>query len=366
LLYDVVAAPVALLQPDLRWATRGCGVRTGRSVRVRVALWITGLKRSVPPRTSTHGSGLPRTEWIVDETPNLVLPSWLPELHGTIAEGVVLRSWALSEVWRIRLAGVVPSTVIAKRGIGDRGDEAARYRKLIVPLGIRAPRVLAEGEPGVVVLEDLGGDTLRDRPSFEGFQAAVRGLAEMRVSSATRLATDPLLASGLRRSDAEIVSLADQARTSLSWFRPDLAGALDQPIDALARGLRRLATEPATIVHGDYQARNLLHTSNGGIIAIDWSEAHVHAHVGDLYLLLSEGTKHSGIDLAQAHDLQDLFARETGTDPTSVADQLVTGGLCHSLTALHWVLHTAVHAFADAASWIDGLVTDCQQLSIHT
>jgi hypothetical protein len=105
------------------------------------------------------------------------LPGWLPDFDGTIVGGELLRGWALSEVWRIHLDGVTRTSVIAKRGIGELAGEARRYHELVEPLGITAPRLLAEGVSGVIVLEDLGGDNLEDRPTADGYEQAVRVLA---------------------------------------------------------------------------------------------------------------------------------------------------------------------------------------------
>jgi len=59
------------------------------------------------------------------------------------------------------------------------------------PLRIPAPRLVAEGDRGVIVLADLGGDNLEERPTAEGYEQAVRILARMRAESALRLASDP-------------------------------------------------------------------------------------------------------------------------------------------------------------------------------
>lgn len=291
------------------------------------------------------------------------MPDWLPDLDGTIVGGEPLRHWALSEVWRIRLAGVTRKSVITKRGVSERGGEAQRYRELVVPLGIPAPELLSEGAPGVMVLEDLGGDTLDERPTMEGFEEAARGLARMRAAAAPRLAAEPSIGAGLRTTTADFMAIAGRAQKALTDLRPELAGALDDPVRALRSRLERLAGEPPTIVHADYQAKNLLHTAGGGIIAIDWSDAYVHAHLGDLFLLLREGRQHETIDGIRMEALPELFAHEAGTDLRTVTDQLVTGGLCHSMIALCWVVETAVPVDPMFADWIDGLVTDCQELA---
>jgi hypothetical protein len=299
----------------------------------------------------------------VIETASPALPEWLPDLDDPVTGGELLRGWALSEVWRIQVDGVTRKSVIAKRGIGELTGEARRYRELVVPLGIAAPRLLAEGSPGVIVLEDLGGDTLEERPTPEGYEEAVRVLARMRAEAARRLARDPALGAGLRRSTADLVAVAERADAAMTALRPDLAGALDDPIRALIGRLDRLAGEPATIAHNDFQAKNLLHTAGGGIITIDWSDAYVHAHLGDLYLLLREGGKQGAIDSVRREALPELFAHEAGTDPRTVTDQLVTGGLCWTLAGLRFVVEIGVHVVPEMHDWIDELVTDCRELA---
>ncbi|MGC4810818.1 phosphotransferase [Micromonospora sp. DT228] len=303
---------------------------------------------------------LPGQNAVVIET---TLPGWLPELDGTIVGADLLRRWALSEVWRIRLDGATRKSVIAKRGIGELAGEARRYQELVVPLGIAAPRLLAEDGSGVIVLEDLGGDNLEDRPTAEGHEQAVRVLARMRAESALRLGADPALAVGLRRSTADLVASAVRAATAMAALRPDLVGALDDPIRAMTRRLEHLSSEPDTIVHGDFQAKNLLHTSGGGIVTIDWSDAYVHRHLGDLYLLLREGRRQGRIESVRLDALPELFADEAGTDLETVTDQLVTGGLCWTMDALRWVVEIGVHAVPVSRGWIDELVSDLRELA---
>jgi aminoglycoside/choline kinase family phosphotransferase len=253
--------------------------------------------------------------------------------------------------------------VIAKRGVGELAGEARRYRELVVPLGIPAPQLLAEGGPGVIVLEDLGGDNLEERPTAEGYEQAVRILARMRAESARRLAADPALAAGLRRSTADFVAAAARADAAMTALRPDLAGALDDPVRAMTGRLARLSREPETIVHGDFQAKNLLHTPGGGIVTVDWSDAYVHPHLGDLYLVLREGRRQGRIESVRMDALAQLFAHEAGADPRTVTDQLVTGGLCWTMNALRWVVETGVHAVPVSRAWIDELVTDLRELA---
>jgi hypothetical protein len=291
------------------------------------------------------------------------LPGWLPELDGTIVGGDLLRRWALSEVWRIHLDGATRKSVIAKRGVGEPAGEARRYHEMVVPLKIAAPRLLAEGCPGVIILEDLGGDNLEVRPTVEGYEQAVRVLARMRTESALRLGSDPALAAGLRRSTADLMAVAARADAATRTLRPDLTGALDDPVRVMFARLQRFSGEPATIVHGDFQGKNLLHAPDGGIVTIDWSDAYVHSHLGDLYLLLREARRQGRIESVRIKALPELFAHEAGIDPRTVTDQLVTGGLCWTMSALRWVVEVGVHAVPVSRAWIDELVTDLRELA---
>jgi hypothetical protein len=97
-------------------------------------------------------------------------------------------------------------------------------------------------------------------------------------------------------------------------------------------------------VHGDFQAKNLLHTTGGGIVTIDGSDAYRHPHLGDLYLLLHEGRKHDRAGRIRWDVLPAVFASEAGADLETVTGHLVTGGLCWTMSALRWVVEIGVHA----------------------
>jgi len=122
-------------------------------------------------------------------------------------------------VWRVRLAGGVPAeSVIVKRAGGELAGEARRYRELVAPLGVEAPRLLAAtgGDPAVLVLQDVGTDNLEQRPTAEGYREAARTLARIRATAAGRLAAaaQPGIVSigaGLRRGTADFVDAARRA-----------------------------------------------------------------------------------------------------------------------------------------------------------
>lgn len=301
------------------------------------------------------------------------LPGWLSEAvaglgdGGTAVRGDKLRSWGLSEVWRVTLGGSPGRSVVVKRGVGEMAGEAHRYRQLVIPLGAPAPRLLAatggeNADPVVLVLEDVGYGTLEQQPGAAGFHAAISALAGMRVTAARRLSADPSIAAGLRTADADLVETARRADAGLAAIRPDLAGCLEHPTQALVHRLARSTDEAETLVHGDFHAKNLLQAPDGRIVVIDWPGAYVHHHLGDLYCLAREadGGPGPGSGLGRAAG---LFAEKTGADPGAVADRMVTGGLCWTLLALRWLAEEGVRAVPESRDWIDELVTDCQRLA---
>lgn len=302
---------------------------------------------------------------VVIETTDTGLPEWLTTVAGPVVRAEQLRAWGLSEVWRVRLEDPAPRTVIVKRGSGEMAGEARRYRELVIPLALPAPRLLtasggADAAPAVLVLQDAGPDTLEQRPSGEGYREAVRMLARMRAGAARRLREDPGIGTGLRRSTADFVDAARRAAAGVAALRPGLAGELDGPVRVLTERLGRLAGVPETIVHGDFHAKNLLHAPDNRLVAVDWPLAYVHAHLGDLYCLLREAGKRG---LPGAAGLPEVFARAAGADPRAVTDQLVTGGLCWTVLALRWLVEEGLAAIPESRAWLDELVADCRTLA---
>ena len=302
----------------------------------------------------------------------LDLPDWLtgPEgplgPHAVFVRGELLRQWGLSEVWRLQLGGPEPRSVIVKRGTGEMAEEAGRYRELVVPLGIATPRLLTtqggdEGQPVVLVLQDVGSNTLDQRPTAAGYEMAVRTLSKIRAVAARRLARDLAIGMSLRRTVDAFTETAHRAAVGLAELRPDLAEALDGPAKVLTHRLEQLSGQPDTIVHGDFQGKNLIHGAEGAIVPVDWPGAYVHPNLGDLYLLLREARHHERILKLDADALIKVFARETGTDPVSVRDQMITGGLCWTMLALRWVVEGV--RTVPVAGWIDELVADALSLA---
>jgi hypothetical protein len=282
------------------------------------------------------------------------LPEWLGVVVGEVAptDGDRLRHWGISETWRIRWTD--GSTTIVKRGAGEQARELDVYQHLLIPYRITSPRLLASHQGdgfAVLVLEDLGLETLEARLSAEGTHAAARLLARLRHDGAGRLGA----AGEFRFATPEITNTWVRAATALATVRPDLAGAIDGIEPLLGPHLTRLSeTVPETILHGDFEPKNLI-LGAGGPQAIDWSGARVGAHLGDLYSLIRD----VGRSGASVDGIAEAFAGECATLGAPVADlewQLALGGLVWTVKALRWVLDEGIRAIPEALGWIDELV----------
>jgi hypothetical protein len=157
---------------------------------------------------------------------------------------------------------------------------------------------------------------------------------------------------GSRRTTGLVRQNAVVIETTLPGWLPDLDGTI-----VGGDLLRGWELSEVWRIRLDGAARKSV-IAKRGLVTIDWSDAYVHPHLGDLYLLVREGRKQGRIESVRMDAMPELFAREAGTDPQTVIDQLVTGGLCWTMSALRWVVETGVHAVPVSREWIDELVTD--------
>ncbi len=277
-------------------------------------------------------------------------PDWLGRVAGgrVPVGGDQLRAWGICDTWRVRWAD--GTTTVAKRVAGEELTALDVYERLLVPHRIPAPRLLAAdraADHAVLMFEDVGRHSLAETPSLSGFMAAARLLAHLRHDASG------LVDAEFRFGREEILAEWERAVAALAAVRPDLAGALDRCGPALEPHLAWLdATIPDTIVHGDYEAKNLVVGDDGGLHLIDWATAQVGAHLSDLYSLRRDAAR-LGYPTAP---LVDAYIGAGGDATGSIDRQLAVGGVIWTLRALRWVLEEGIHVTSDAITWVDELV----------
>ncbi|MEJ8304978.1 phosphotransferase [Saccharibacillus sacchari] len=284
--------------------------------------------------------------------------SKIPVLNEA-AEWSLLRKWTLSEVYRIKLAD--GETRIVKWGGSEMAGEAGIYRNLVQPLQIKAPRILAFVQlenSGVMVMEDVGEHNVEQQPHPAHFLEAARELARLRTR-ASRLLDRKISPETI---DAHYVSAEDFLKLLDDLLNSEhLAGneVLSQLAKKLPDPLEKLyRTVPNSIIHHDYHAKNLVIQENG-IAPIDWPNAYLSPHLGDLYCLLGEASFRSQVARTE---MLSAFLEASDLHINDLRRQLPIGGICWLIKTLHWLVHGGTAIIPGSDAWIPDLLNDAKQL----
>ena len=275
-------------------------------------------------------------------------PNWLELIADSLKPAKVvgvdpLREWSLSQVFRLTLDDE-GRTLIAKRGIPTKGStELEIYQECLIPLAIDAPTVFASyasDSEYILLMEDLRGTDLEQQPSKSAFLDAARTLADIRAST-DRIGK--ISASNLQRHLLTKDQLLLDFDYVIGHAGSEHRDALGGHINSFSRHLDRLYQEvPPTLNHNDYHAKNLLHVS-GRIVPVDWANARISPHLGDLYCLINEGNdqpiSREALIGAYRSGLKDQGMQEDITDW-----HLDMGGLCWSVHCLQWILEFGLDA----------------------
>lgn len=288
-------------------------------------------------------------------------PNWLELIADSLKPAKVvgidpLREWSLSQVFRLTLDDE-GRTLIAKRGIPTKGPtELEIYRECLIPLAIDAPTVFASyasDSEYILLMEDLRGTDLEQQPSKSAFLNAARKLADIRAS-ADRIGKirDSDLQRHLLTKDQLLLDFDYVTEHAGSEHRDALGG-----LNSFSRHLDRLYQElPPTLNHNDYHAKNLLNVS-GRIVPVDWANARISPHLGDLYCLINEGKdqhiSREALIGAYRSGLKDRGLQEEVTDW-----HLDIGGLCWSVHCLQWILEFGLNAIPISKTWVPDFLTE--------
>ena len=292
-------------------------------------------------------------------------PDWLELIADSLKPAKVigvdpLRQWSLSQVFRLTLDDE-GRTLIAKRGIPTKGPtELDIYQECLIPLGIDAPTVFASyasDSEYILLIEDLRGTDLEQQSSKSTFLAAARKLADIRAS-ADRIGKirDSDLQRHLLTKDQLLLDFDYVTEHAGSEHR-EMVHALGEHINSFSGHLARLYQElPLTLNHNDYHAKNLLNVS-GRIVPVDWANARISPHLGDLYCLINEGKdQHISQETligAYRSELKGQGLQEEVTDW-----HLDMGGLCWNVHCLQWILEFGLDAIPISKTWVPDFLTE--------
>lgn len=265
----------------------------------------------------------------------------------------LLRCWPLSKVWRLRLQS--GETIIAKRGKDSMASEGEIYKNLLSRLNAVRPQVYdSYNEPhcSILLMEDLGTVTLEKDPGRENYASAARMLAEIRLSSQKQISSGRLLTSEFHKfvqPEDRVIKDLQKILVDLDVSKED-SRILQEAIKRLPYELNRLFRECClALTHNDYNAKNLMVQQNK-IIPVDWSNATLSPHLGDLYCLIQEAGKNE----IERSFIVDAFQERFCTD--TIDWQIHIGGVCWLIRGLCWVCEEGITKVPGTENWVAPLV----------
>lgn len=284
--------------------------------------------------------------------------SMIPLLNEA-TEWSLLRKWALSEVYRVKFAA--GETRVIKWGGSEMAGEAGIYRELVHPLQLKAPQIFEFVQlknSGVMIMEDAGEKNLEQQPHPAYFLEASRELARLRERSTANLErmVPKKVIENYSVSADNFLGLLNHLLESKKLANNDILLKLKK---VLPHHLERLYQMiPASIVHHDYHAKNLLIQGNG-IMVIDWSTAYISPHLGDLYCLITEAHAWSNLS---SEEMLSAYLEVTEFQIDHLRWQVQIGGLCWLIKTLHWLVYGGTDIIPGSESWIPDLLKDVEKL----
>ncbi|KKO53205.1 hypothetical protein XI25_14635 [Paenibacillus sp. DMB20] len=239
--------------------------------------------------------------------------------------------------------------------------EAGIYRDLVLPLQIKAPQIFEYvqfKDSGVMIMEDAGKENLEENPQPAYFLEAARELARLRTKAASNLekTLPKKIINTYSVSAKKFLDLLDDLLKSKKLAENK---ALFNVKAVFPRHLEKLyQTVPATIVHHDYHAKNLLIQDNG-VMPIDWSISYLSPHLGDLYCLIGEAQAWSQVS---KEDMASAYLEIAAFDMDHLDWELRIGGLCWLIKTLHWLVYGGTEIIPESETWIPDLLQEVENL----
>jgi hypothetical protein len=228
-----------------------------------------------------------------------------------IAPAEQVRSWNLSSLWRLPIAG---QPLWLKHVPPFFGHEGVMLALLA---GGPVPRLIAH-DRGRILMPEIPGDDQYDA-KLPALELMVRDLVELQTTWTGR--TDQLLALGLPDWRAPALSelIADVVDRTATELTADDRVAVGTFVRDLPRRFERLAAKglPDTLVHGDFHPGNVRGDASG-LALLDWGDCGVGHPLLDQSAFLTE--RHA----EDAAPLRDLWVRlwrdaAPGSDPAAAS-----------------------------------------------
>lgn len=277
-----------------------------------------------------------------------------------VKEWSLLRKWALSEVYRVKLA--TGETRIIKWGGREMAGEAGIYRNLVHPLQIKAPQIyefVQLKDSGVMVMEDAGMKNLEQHPQPNSFLEASRELARLRVTAASNLekAVSKKTVYAYFVSMDTFLRLLNELLQSNKLPEKDILLKLKKIFPHHLERLYQMV--PASLVHHDFHAKNLLVQDNGSITPIDWPGAYISPHLGDFYCLAAEAYIKCNLSTEK---MMLAYLEVTELPAAHLRWQVQVGGLCWLIKTLHWLVFGGTEIIPGSETWIPDLLKKVENL----
>ncbi|TFB15035.1 hypothetical protein E3U55_12335 [Filobacillus milosensis] len=295
------------------------------------------MKQGIPKKWLTYTNNFSMLEEAVD---------WEP-----------LREWSLSDVQRVTFKS--GDTAIAKMGHDSMAGEMRVYQSLLEPFNLPRPRLYDTYEnatSNIFLMEDLGKDTIEMNPLQIHFVNAARRLAEIRKMATCRMSSlNSSIYQNYFKSQEDVLEDINFIMENQNLYTPDELGILKDCLEELPKHLDRLYREhEVTITHNDYNAKNLMIT-NQSIIPIDWSNAYLSPHLGDLYCLINEA-EDNGIDKSVVIEAYSELDKSY-----DIEWQIQVGGICWLLHGLCWVCKEGIHKVPVTRSWMPPMISSINE-----
>jgi thiamine kinase-like enzyme len=211
-------------------------------------------------------------------------------------------------------------------------------------------------------MEDAGQLDLEQAPQAYFFIEAARELARLRTSATENLSRNKISQLVLNKytvtAEDFIQQLDDLERASTESNVLIIQKALFQ----LPKRIKQLYQEvPFTLVHHDYQAKNLL-IQGEHILPIDWSNAYLSPHLGDLHRLICEA--HS-MSCVSTNEMLEAYLDEIGSNEMKMEHliwQVKMGGICWLIRTLRWLVYGGTDTIPGSVDWLPGIFEDMDKL----